>query len=315
MGKVRLLSLGARLSAVGSSRSIEMLFWDGATVLSWVVPIPANADPATVMVVGKTPLGVLAGGMLVSSDLVRFARRTIDLRRGKDTSVYPQRGEWSTIAPPHGFSGPSVLLQSEKDRLPSFLRPRSRTEALRVVATPHGVKCLSWSPGRQTLSAVIDDGEGVLVVERHYEWFAPGAIAALVQALPSACFVSGWLRGSGGMKVLEPIAVIVGRDNPVVIVPDLAPDAPIPPLPTTASEVTNPLDTVLGRVESTLDVLAQEGVCGGRIASLGAVLSEIGMRNLADVFGRLEAARAAGDAAVATNAWADAAIAVALARA
>ena len=38
-------------------------------------------------------------------------------------------------------------------------------------------------------------------------------------------------------------------------------------------------------------------------------------KSYADVFGRLEAARAAGDAAVATNAWADAASAVALARA
>lgn len=315
--KARLLSLGARLSAVGSSRSLEVLFWDGATVVSWLVPIPANAEPATVTAVGQTPLSVLAAGQVVSRHLVRLARRTIEIRRGRDTAVLPQRGEWVDIPAPHGFSGPGALLANEKDRPPWFLRHRARTEALRVVATPNGVKGLSWSPGRQTLSGFIEDDDGALLVERSYEWFAPGAITSLVQALPKALYVSGWLRGSGAMKVLEPIAVVVGErsDAAHVIVPDLAPDAPIPALPMTALEPANPLDTVLGRLEAALDTLAQEGALGGRIPALGGLLAGVGLRRIAETFGRLEAARAAGDAADATNAWVDAAIAVALARA
>jgi hypothetical protein len=316
LDKAQLISLGARLSAVGSSRSLEVLFWDGATVVSWLMPIPANADPATVTAVGQTSLGVLAAGMVVSKHLVRRARRTVEVRRGKETAVYPQKGQWGNIPAPFGFSGPGALLRNEKDRPPWFLRQRARTEALRVVATPNGVQGLSWSPGRQTLSGFIEDDEGGLSVERSYEWFAPGAIASLVEALPSARYVSGWLRGSGAAKVLEPIAVVIGKqDEGYVIVPDLAPDAPIPLLAMTSAETANPLDAVLGRLEMALDILAQEGVLGGRIPPLGAVLQGVGLRRMAELYGRLEAARAAGDAAVATNAWVDVAIAVGLARA
>ncbi len=316
LDKAQLLSLGARVSSVGSLRSFEVLFWDGATVVSWAIPIPANTEIDTMTVAGNIRLGQLAAGRLQSNKLVRLARRTIEIRSGKETQVLPQKGEWGDIPAPYGFSGPSTLLRNEQERPPWFLRHRARTEALRVVATPNGVKGLSWSPGRQTLSGVIegDDG-GMLIVERAYEWFAPGAIPALVEALPDACYVSGWLRGVGARKILEPIALVMGGDSPRVIVPDLAPDVPIPPLGMTTSEWTDPLDTVLGRVEASLDTLAQEGVLGGRVPQLVAMLHGVGLRQIADTFGKLETARAGADSVSATKAWADAAIAVALARA
>ncbi len=318
--KARLLSLGARLSAIGSSRSLEVLFWDGATVVSWMMAIPTNVDAATLTAVGQTPLGVLAAGQVVSRHLVRLARRTIEIRRGKDTAVLPQRGQWVDIPAPFGFSGPSALLRHERERPPWFLRPRARTESLRVISTPRGVQGLSWSPARQTLSGWIEDDEGSLRIERAYEWFAPGAIAALAKALPSARYVSGWLRGSAGSKVLEPIAVVVGEagrgaDANYVLVPDLAPDEPIPALSMMPTATPDPLWIVLGRLESALDALAQDGILAARIPPLGPVLMAIGLRNMAETYTRLEAMRAAGDIAGATNAWADAAIAVALARA
>lgn len=316
LDKARLLSLGARMSASGSVRTLDVLFWDGATVVSWVMPIPANVDPASVIAVANTPLGVLAAGQVTSEHLVRLARKTIEIKRGTKTQVIPQGGQWSDIPSPVGFSGPSALLQSEKDRPPWFLRHRGRTEALRVVATPNKVQGLTWSPGRQTLSGVIEDAEGgTLVVERAYEWFAPGAIPTLIEALPKARYISGWFRSTGKTNVLEPIAVVVGEQKEArVVVPDLMPDKPLPPLPVTAAEVSDPLETVLLRVESALDTLAQEGILGGRIQPLGGMLQSVGLRRLADTYTKLEVARAGADAMAATNAWADLAIAVALAR-
>ena len=136
-----------------------------------------------------------------------------------------------------------------------------------------------------------------------------------MEALPSARYISGWLRGAGSRKVLEPIAIVTGGDDARVIVPDLAPDEPIPPLAMTMTDPTDPLDTVLGRFESALDTMAQEGILGGRIPPLGGLLQGVGLRKMAETYGRIEVARAAVDVAAATNAWADAAIAVGLARA
>jgi hypothetical protein len=314
--RARLLSLGARISAIGSTRSLEVLFWDGATVVSWFMPLPANAEVANVMAVANTPLSVLAAGQVVSEHLVRLARRTIEIRRGQKTQVMPQKGQWIDIPAPYGFSSPTALLRNEADRPPWFLRHRARTEALRVVATPRGVTNLSFSPGRQTLTGLVEDDEGgSLLIERTYEWFAPGAIAKLAEELPNACFVSGWLRGAGARKALEPIAIVTKGDEGRVIVPDLAPDMPIPPLPMTGADIGHPLDTVLLRLEAALETLAQEGVLGGRIPSLVPVLQGTGLRRLADMYSRLEMARAANDGPAATKAWADAAIAVGLARA
>jgi len=314
--RARLLSLGARISAIGSARNLEVLFWDGATVVSWFMPLPANADVANVMAVANTPLSILAAGQVVSEHLVRLARRTIEIRRGQRTQVMPQKGQWIDIPAPYGFPSPSALLRNEADRPPWFLRQRARTEALRVVATPHGVTRLSFSAGRQTLTGLVEDDDGgSLLIERAYEWFAPGAIAKLAEELPNACYVSGWLRGAGARKVLEPIAVVTKGEEGRVIVPDLAPDAPIPPLPMTGAEPGDPLDAVLLRLESALDTLAQEGVLGGRIPSLSPVLQGMGLRRLSDTYSRLEKARAANDGPAATKAWADAAIAVGLARA
>ncbi|MDC3952971.1 hypothetical protein [Polyangium jinanense] len=311
LDRARLLSLGARLSAAGTARSLEVLFWDGATVVSWSVAIPDKVDPASVIAVAGTPLGVMAGGQVLSRHLVRLARRTIEIRRGKDTTVIPQRGAWGDIPAPFGFPGPSALLADETARPPAFLRPRARTAALRIVATNGGVGGLSWSPGRQTLSGWIEDEGARLRVERAHEWFAPGAIAALAEALPSARYVSGWLRESRGGRVLEPIAVVTDR----VVIPDLAPAAPIPALPIAAPEAPDLLGGALGRLESALDALAQDGVLSARIPPLAPALANVGLRAMAATYSRLEAARAAGDLGEATKAFADAAILVALARA
>lgn len=316
MERARLLSLGARISAVGSARSVEVLFWDGATIVSWFMPLATNADVANVMAVANTPLSVLASGQVVSEHLIRLARRTVEIKRGQRTQVMPQKGQWVDIPAPYGFTGPTTLLRNEMDRPPWFLRHRARTEALRVVATPRGVKNLSFSPGKQTLTALMEDDDGgVLLIERAYEWFAPGAIAKLAEELPNACYVSGWLRGSGARQILEPIAVVTKGDEGRVIVPDLAPDAPIPPLPMTGMDINNPLDSVLLRLESALETTAHEGVLGGRIPQLAPILQSAGLRHLAAIYLRLEKARTAADGAEATKAWADAAIGAGLARA
>lgn len=312
LGRTRLLSLGARLSAIGTARSLEVLFWDGATVVSWTVPIPDGVDPGTHIAVASTPLSVLAAGQVVSSHLVRLARRTIQVERGRDTAVMPQRGQWSDVPAPFGFSGPGALLRDDEFLPPMMLRPRTRTTALRVVATNGGVSDLAFSPGRQTLSGTIADEGGALRIERAYEWFAPGAITSLAASLPEARYVSGWLRESdtGGARVLEPVAVVTDR----VVIPDLAPKAPIPALPIEASRPRDPLSIVLSRLEAALSALAEEGLLRGRIEPLGPALEEIGLRAMAAAYGRMAAAKAGSDIRAAAEAWADAAILGVLAR-
>jgi hypothetical protein len=313
--RATLTSLGARVSAPGSSRSVEVLFWDGATVVSWSMLIPANADIATTTAVANAPLGLVAAGLVQANQLVRLARRTIEIGRGKETQVLPQKGEWCDIPAPYGFRSVGDLLRDEKDRPPHFLRHRARTEALRVIATPNGVQGLSYSPGRQMLSGFIEDSDGgTLSIERPYEWFASGAIAALVEWLPTASYVSGWLRNAGTRLILEPIALVTGGLHPRVIVPDLGQELPIPPLPMTTSDTLDPLDAVLGRLEAVLDTLAQEGVLGGRVPPLASILQGVGLRRMAETYTKLEVARAGANTAMATNAWADLAIAVGLAR-
>ncbi|MDC3952969.1 hypothetical protein [Polyangium jinanense] len=100
-----------------------------------------------------------------------------------------------------------------------------------------------------------------------------------------------------------------------VVIPDLAPAAPIPALPLAAPEAPDLLGGALGRLESALDALAQDGVLSARIPPLAPALANVGLRAMAATYSRLEAARAAGDLGEATRAFADAAISVALARA
>ena len=310
LGRTRLLSLGARLSAVGQARSLEILFWDGGTVVSWTVAIPEKVDPGTYIAIGQTPLAVLAAGQVVSSHLVRLARRTIQIERGRDTTMMPQRGEWSDVPRPFGFEGPSALLADDLAGPPLMLRPRTRTCALRVIATPGGVTNLAFSPGRQTLMGFLQDGEGFVRIERAHEWFAPGALASLAEALPRAQYISGWLRDIDGERVLEPIALVTDR----VIIPDLAPQAPIPPLPIFEPPAQTEISIVLSRLESALAALSEEGIFRAQLAPLAPVLSAIGLRSIASMYERLVSARAAAVPEAAAEAWADLAIAVTLAR-
>lgn len=311
LGRTSLLSLGARLSAIGQARALEVLFWDGATVVSWTVPIPEKMDPATYIPIAQTPLSVLAAGYVTSEHLVRYARRTIQIERGRNTTITPQKGQWSDVPKPFGFESPSALLHDDLERAPLMLRPRTRTTALRVVHTPSGASDLAYSPGRQTLTGTLRDNEGALRIERAHEWFAPGALACLAETLPNARYVSGWLRDVDGERVLEPIALVTDR----VVIPDLAPKARIPDLPLYEPPEQDLLSVMLSRVEAKLATLAEEGLFQARTEPLGPRLEAVGLRAFAAMDTRLGAALDAHNAGEAAKAWADLGIAVALARA
>lgn len=298
----RLLSLGTRLRCEGSTRRAQTVFWDGATALSWSVELPEKVDPRDVILLAGAPLGAVATGQVLTRHLTRHAWRTVELRRGRDTQVLPQAGAWSAVKAPTGFASAAELLEAEASLPPGFLRARTATAALRVVAT-EGARQLRWSPGRQVLSAVLP--EGGLRVERAFEWFAPGAVDALAQHLESARYLSGWLRRGPAGPYLEPLALVTER----MLVPDLEPPSSRPDLLFAASPEPAAVESLLARVESALERWAHEGVLSARpLRPLAPTLDAYGLRSIAVAWRELEGAHATHDAHRACLAWTELAL-------
>ena len=307
--QVRLLSLGARLSAIGPNRFAEVLFWDGTQVLSFSLPIPAGTEPASFSVIAGVPLAQFATGQVLSRHLTRRARRTIEIRRGRETSCLPHSGNFGELPPPVFFPTLEGLFSDENSRPPWFLRARTKTQTLRVVATPGGITDWTYSRARQQLRGTYHEGPNVLRLHRCYEWFAPGALSNLCEHMPAARFVTGFLHSVGGEKVLEPIAVVTDH----VLLPDLAADNPVPNLPPFSETPESPLSALLSRVETALQMSAHEGLFACSWPDLEAPLAAVGLQTLADCFGRLLSACQARQTEQAVAAWADTAIWVALA--
>jgi hypothetical protein len=312
--QTRLLSLGARLRpAEGGARELEVLFWDGAGVVEWSERIPAGLNPAEMIapgVVNSPTLRAIATGQIQSKHLQRDARRSVSLRRGRDTQVYPQRGDWSGVQPPIRVDRLSQL-KASGGRLPAFLRPRDRTGAVRVIAVG-GVESIGFSPGQQRVTALLRDPEGEpLLLSRSYDGAAPGALAALVAALPQARWVSGWLREERGHLSLEPAGLATEEG---VVVPDLAADAPLPALPPAWTPAHSPLDALLGATESWLERLLLDGLLQGPPFAEQAGLEALGLRRFAACAERLHRARAAGDGPAAVTAWTELSARLMLAR-
>ncbi|RZU76657.1 hypothetical protein EV384_5324 [Micromonospora kangleipakensis] len=230
--RVRLDSLGARVSAVGEQRVVEIFYAhaDTATVLvvrrSW----DGDADGATLARrrVASATVGALAAGNLVTESAVRSASRAVRLATSRvaQTTVTPSQGRWDTL-PDTLVVRDIKALAAELDALPPrVVRPRIEAELVRVVQVAQ-VLNVTYSPGQQRLDAIVVDTHGTpATVTATHSVAAPGRLDAIAAALAGThgpiLYISGTVHRSGGRVVIDPLAFSI---DGALVVPELAPAA------------------------------------------------------------------------------------------
>jgi hypothetical protein len=335
LDQVRLISLGARLDAAGSTRlaSVYLADPDSATVLvlekTWTFredeTPPEGPDLGRRSVVPNIRLDALAHGQLVSRAVKRRANRMITLGSGtaSRTSVVGQSGEWGTLPESLLVSDSAALERMLGARPPRLLAPRVLAENVRVLAVTE-VSDLRYAPGDQTLSAILHVARGQPIrLERSHRSCAPHALDALSAILEPDSpprFVSGEVRRTSSGLVIDPLAIVGAR----VVVPDLAEKIASANVELGhAPESGGPIDSALAVASGLLDALVHGGLAhdppltrvheaGSRLDAVGLGVAAARMRRLAEALKK--ASDAGMDSALpdAANAWFDAAIRVAL---
>ncbi len=229
---VRLVSLGARVSADGRARDAEVFLADPDSGIVLVLArrwtFEEGEEPADGpglcqrSIASRITLGALARGQIVSRAVRRHANRSLSLgtSRGGASSVTPQSGAWE-LFPPAILAASYAALGEALDAAPPWLlRPRVLADGMRVVAVSEVVD-LAYHPGEQQLVAVLADGEGDEIrLVRRYRRAAPHALDAIAAALTGASplrFVAGDVKhGALGLEI-DPVALVTDH----VIVPDL----------------------------------------------------------------------------------------------
>lgn len=329
---LRLLSLGARVTADGTARDVEVFLADPDTATVLVLhkrfETAEGEAPADAVALGgrrvasQVALGSLARGQLVTRVARRRANRTLVLGAptGGQTSLTAQAGDWGQLPAPLLVGDLAALAQRWRERPPRALRPRVLAEDIHVVQV-NAVQHVAFDPAEQMLAALVSDAAGNdFVVARRYRAVAPGALEAIAQAfsgeLGAVAFVAGELRRHLSGFELDPTAISVGGR---LVVPDLeAPQARAMPRGQTAT-ASSPLEDGLAAAMSTLHDAAHIGLqrVGAswfeRLREAAAALSSTGLRSCAAALRGLEAAatRAQVDAAgkeAAARAWQEAAL-------
>lgn len=319
----RLDGLGARVSAVGGERVVDLFLAhaDSGTVL--VLRRAYETDDAGPQLAARRVAGVsvgtLAGGAVITESAARSASRTVRLgaRRLSRTEAMTTRGSWQHL-PRSLIVTDLARLADELDALPPRpIRARVEAELVRVVPVAE-VRSVSYAPGAQRLDAVIADASGTTaVISAVHAACAPGRLDAMATALRGAVrHVAGSVRRGGGTIIIDPLGFTV---EDAVVVPDLCPaerDTPPGGLPPAA---TDPLLPALDEALSLLAELVHRGLqhapatMGGRLGEAAARLRGLGLGRAADAVdtfaGRL--GPDPGDAAVA--AWVDAYLRLSLA--
>ncbi|WP_433724441.1 hypothetical protein ACQP2Y_03260 [Actinoplanes sp. CA-051413] len=321
--RARLDGLGARVSAIGGERTVEIFL--------------AHADSATVLVLRRTyettgsgpelasrrvagvSIGALAGGAVVTESAARSASRAVRLgtRRLSRTEAMTSRGSWQDL-PPALIADDLAALSDELDALPPRpVRARVEAELVRVIPVAE-VQAVSYAPGAQRLDAVIADAAGITaVVSATHAACAPGRLDSMAAALRGELrYVAGSVRRAGGGVVVDPIGFALDGS---VVVPDLAEAArgadpdDAPPLATDA------IGLALDEAAALLAELAHVGLqhapatMPGRLRLAVGRLRRAGLRQVAETVEALAGRLGPdpGDAAVA--AWVDAHLRVNLA--
>ena len=332
LDKVRLVSLGARVSADGRVRFAHVYLADAKSAMVLVLEkrwdYEAGKEPedgpalARRDVTSHVKLRDVAAGQLVSHTASRKANRELVVGRaiGVRNEVTSQTGDWSTLPTPILVKDLEEHAKWRKTRPPRALRPRLLAENVHAIAVS-AVDHVVYLPAEQELLARLVDAAGnAFFVRATHRRVAPNAIDAIAAALAKPVrFVAGELsRGPLGFE-LDPLALAVGTDE--VIAPDVAgPVAHGLDLPkANRRAASDPVAAAIDGAESVLAELAHVGIDAAppalvqRCAASAAGLDDAGLASLATRMRSLEAAVKAR-AAEAPRAWLDAAVRAALVR-
>jgi hypothetical protein len=311
MGKARLISLGARLSAEGEDVRVMLLLADsdtGATMLleKLFSPLPSEAGRLVETILRRQFVPGLAVVTTARGQiLTRAARRRADGllalgsgARGR-TALAPRDAVFA-FAPPLKVLDAGALAARFAGRPPSFLRPRRRIDEVHVFEI-NEVLGQAWTSGSQLwqAAATLKDDGGTLYLERSYDAGAPRALDILSSAFEGRYGrlrqVAGPVRVEGDALVCEPWSL--GADRFIVPDIDAADEAPAPaPSVALARPSTSP-DRARHLLASALHAgrRARDGIAAKQAAEVAAALDAAGYRATA---GRLRVwtASEAGDA-------------------
>jgi hypothetical protein len=329
--RARLDGLGARVSAVGGERVIEVFLAhaDSATVL--VLRRSYETDDSGPRLAGRrvagVSIGALASGTVVTESAARSASRAVRLgtRRLSRTEAMTSRGSWPDL-PRALIADDLAALAAELDALPPRpVRARVEAELVRVLPVAE-VRSVTYAPGAQRLDAVIADAAGVTaVVSATHAACAPGRLDSMAAALRGEVrYVAGSVRRAGGGVVVDPIGFALAgprAGEPVggVVVPDLAEAARGAVPEDAAALATDAMGLALEEAAALIAELAHAGLhhapatMPGRLRAAAGRLRRTGLRRVAETVEALAGRLGPdpGDAAVA--AWVDAHLRVSLA--
>ncbi|MFY0522927.1 hypothetical protein ACN28I_06940 [Archangium gephyra] len=260
---VRLVSLGARLSADGQERRVELVLADPASASLLVVrrafTYAEDQTPEDGADLGRrqgapgATIEALARGQVVTSGATRRPDRLVvfSTRGLQRTSVTPQSGDWSLLPAPLLVKDVSALEASLRARPPRFLRPRQLAENVHAFEVSRVVD-VAYAPGAQLVRAELEDAGGHgFFVELSHRRVAPGALDALAEGLGGKRgqlrYLSGEVRRTARGLVVEPLAL--SCEGTGVVVLDVQPATrtgplrtaedrpPLPPLPAALAEL------------------------------------------------------------------------------
>ncbi|WP_406044551.1 hypothetical protein OG799_08755 [Micromonospora sp. NBC_00898] len=264
--RVRLDSLGARVSAVGEQRVVEIFYAhaDTATVLVLRRSWDGDADGAALARrrVAGTTVGALAAGNLVTESAVRSASRAVRLSTSRvaQTTVTPSLGRWDAL-PDALVVRDITALAAELDALPPrAVRPRVEAELARAVQVAD-VLSVSYSPGQQRLDAVVVDAYGTrATVTAVHAAATPGRLDAVAAALGgrdgAIRYISGVVHRSEGGVMIDPLAFSL---DGALVLPDLSPATAGHLGPDTA-DIPGPLAAALSDSRALLANVAHHGL-------------------------------------------------------
>ncbi|MBN6037064.1 hypothetical protein [Amycolatopsis sp. 195334CR] len=253
--RVRLTSLGCRISGVPGGRLAEIYFADARSatvlVLRRTFPVPdgetrTGHDLATQRING-TSLLALAGSNVVSESAYRSASRVLRLASARvaQTTTTPVGNSWARLPSSLVIRDYRAFAAELAALPPSLIRPRVAAEQVRVLQIA-GVRHLTYHPGDQLLEAEITDAQGVSgTIRAHHSEHRPGALDALAAALSATPhYLSGSVHQVRGALVVDPIAVLTSTPQPTSAQPTPAQPTPAQPTPAlTAPALTTPDQT------------------------------------------------------------------------
>lgn len=316
--RVRLDSLGCRVSAVGAQRTVEIFHAhaETATVLVLRRSWDGEADGAALARrrIAGTTVDALATGNVVTESAVRSASRAVRLATSRvaHTTINPSQGHWDAL--------PEALVVRDIDALgveldalpPRMVRPRIEAELVRAVAVTD-VLTVNYSPGQQRLDAVIVDAHGTrATVTATHTVAAPGRLDAVAAALTGkhgrVHFVSGIVHRSAGEVMIDPLAFAV---EGAMVVPDLAPSV-ASHLGVDGGDEPSPLVAALQESRTLLTNVAHQGLLHlpttypDRLLGAARELTTVGLRRVASAVDGFAGTLGADPGEDAVRAWVDA---------